>query len=233
MGARYPRKSLIPASSWVACLLLATGISAGAAERLPAPGVDVPKKPGEPQIAVLAGGCFWGVEGVFEHVRGVQTVESGYAGGDKQSAHYDIVSAGGTQHAESVRIVFDPGQLSYGEILQIFFSVAHDPTQLNRQGPDRGRQYRSVVFNLNTEQRDIATRYIAQLDAVAVFPSAVVTRVDPLKAFYPAEAHHQNYLEKHPTYPYIVYNDLPKLRNLERLFPDVYRAASSEASARD
>ena len=194
---------------------------------VPPPAFDATKAHGEPQIAVLAGGCFWGVEGVFEHVRGVQKVESGYAGGTKQTAHYDIVSGGDTGHAESVRIVFDPNELSYGEILQIFFSVVHDPTQLNKQGPDHGTQYRSDIFYVSDEQRDIATRYIAQLDAAKLYPQKIVTRVDPLKAFYPAEAHHQNFLEKNPTYPYIVYNDLPKIRNLKKVFPDVYREQST------
>jgi peptide-methionine (S)-S-oxide reductase len=194
---------------------------------VPAPAFDAAKTKGEPQIAVFAGGCFWGVEGVFEHVRGVQKVESGYAGGNKQTAHYDIVSGGDTGHAESVRIVFDPHEVSYGELLRIFFSVAHDPTQLNKQGPDHGTQYRSDIFYVSDEQRDIATRYIAQLDAAKVYPEKIVTRVDPLKGFYPAEAYHQNFLEKNPTYPYIVYNDLPKIRNLKKVFPDEYRDQST------
>ena len=212
--------------------ILATGVLAAfafgdAAFLAPAPKFDAHKTKADLQTAVLAGGCFWGIEGVFEHVRGVKQVESGYAGGNKQAAHYDIVSGGDTGHAESVRIVFDPSVLSYGEILRIFFSVAHDPTQLNKQGPDHGTQYRSDIFYLNDEQRDVATRYIAQLDEAKVYPHAIVTRVDPLKAFYPAEGYHQNFLEKNPTYPYIVYNDLPKVRNLEKVFPDVYREQST------
>ena len=189
----------------------------------PVPAFDAPKAPGELQTAVLAGGCLWGVEGVYEHVRGVRSVESGYAGGNKADAHYDIVSGGDTGHAESVRIVFDPAQLSYGEILRIFFSVVHDPTQFNKQGPDHGRQYRSNIFYSDDMQRQIATKYIAQLEAAKIYSGPIVTRLDPLKAFYPAEAYHQNFLEKNPTYPYIVYNDLPKIRALKKEFPDMYR----------
>jgi len=189
----------------------------------PVPAFDAPKAPGELQTAVLAGGCFWGVEGVYEHVRGVRSVESGYAGGNKADAHYDIVSGGDTGHAESVRIVFDPAQLSYGEILRIFFSVVHDPTQFNKQGPDHGKQYRSNIFYADDMQRQIATKYIAQLEAAKIYSGPIVTRLDPLKAFYPAEAYHQNFLEKNPTYPYIVYNDLPKIRALKKEFPDMYR----------
>jgi peptide-methionine (S)-S-oxide reductase len=194
-----------------------------AAVLAPAPAFDAPKAAGPLQTAVLAGGCFWGVEGVFEHVRGVRDVVSGYAGGTKATARYDDVSGGKTKHAESVQIVFDPSEISYGEILRIFFSVAHDPTQLNRQGPDRGPQYRSDIFYANAEQRDIATRYIAQLNAAKVYSAAIVTRVDPLTQFYPAESYHQDYMDKHPSNPYIVYNDAPKIRNLEKTFPDVYQ----------
>jgi peptide-methionine (S)-S-oxide reductase len=189
----------------------------------PPPAFDAPKATGELQTAVLAGGCFWGVEGVYEHVRGVKSVESGYAGGTKADAHYDIVSGGDTGHAESVRIVFDPAELSYGEILQIFFSVVHDPTQFNKQGPDHGKQYRSNIFYADDMQRQIATKYIAQLEVAKVYSGPIVTRLDPLKAFYPAEGYHQNFLAKNPTYPYIVYNDLPKIRALQKEFPAVYR----------
>ena len=204
----------------VAFPLFALGESAVLA---PSPAFDAPKAAGPLQTAVLAGGCFWGVEGVFEHVRGVRDVVSGYAGGTKPTARYDDVSGGKTKHAESVQIVFDPGAITYGEILRIFFSVAHDPTQLNRQGPDRGPQYRSDIFYANDEQRDIATRYIAQLDAAKVYSGKIVTRVDPLTQFYPAESYHQDYMDKHPSQPYIVYNDAPKVRNLEKTFPDVYQ----------
>jgi peptide-methionine (S)-S-oxide reductase len=194
----------------------------------PAPQFDAPKAAGELQTAVLAGGCFWGVEGVYEHVRGVRSVESGYAGGSKADAHYEIVSGGDTGHAESVRIVFDPAELSYGEILRIFFSVVHDPTQLDKQGPDHGKQYRSDIFYANDQQREIATKYIAQLEAARIYSAPIVTRLDPLKAFYPAEAYHQNFLERNPTYPYIVYNDLPKIRALKKEFPDEYRDQTTQ-----
>jgi len=195
----------------------------------PAPAFDAPKEKGELQTAVLAGGCFWGVEGVYEHVRGVRSVESGYAGGNKADAQYDIVSGGDTGHAESVRIVFDPAELTYGEILRIFFSVVHDPTQFNKQGPDHGKQYRSNIFYANDMQREIATKYIAQLEAAKIYAGPIVTRLDPLKAFYPAEAYHQNFLERNPTYPYIVYNDLPKIRALEKEFPDMYRQQTTKS----
>ena len=195
----------------------------------PAPAFDAPKATGELQTAVLAGGCFWGVEGVYEHVRGVRSVESGYAGGNKSDARYDIVSGGDTGHAESVRIVFDPAELSYGEVLRIFFSVVHDPTQFNKQGPDHGTQYRSNIFYANDMQREIATKYIAQLEAAKIYAGPIVTRLDPLKAFYPAEAYHQNFLERNPTYPYIVYNDLPKIRALEKEFPDMYRQQTTKS----
>jgi peptide-methionine (S)-S-oxide reductase len=188
---------------------------------LPAPALDVPASDA-PQTAVLAGGCFWGVQGVFEHVRGVKKVLAGYAGGKAETAHYETVSDGDTGHAESVRIEFDPKQISYGRILQIFFSVALDPTEVNRQGPDRGTQYRSEVFAADAAQRQAAAAYIAQLDQLRVFGRPIATRVDPLAGFYPAEAYHQDYLERHPDQPYIAYNDMPKVASLKRLFPDVY-----------
>lgn len=189
----------------------------------PAPEADNAKAPGGLQTAVLAGGCFWGVEGVFEHVRGVRNVLSGYAGGNKTTARYDDVSSGHTGHAESVQITFDPQEVSYGELLRIFFSVAHDPTQLNRQGPDTGTQYRSAIFYADDTQRDIARKYIAQLNESGVFPRAIVTRVDPLQAFHPAESYHQDFIVKNPMYPYVVVNDLPKIRNLKQVFPESYR----------
>jgi peptide-methionine (S)-S-oxide reductase len=175
------------------------------------------------QTAVLAGGCFWGIEGVFERVRGVRNVVSGYSGGDKSTARYEAIGTGLTGHAESVQITFDPKEVSYGEILRIFFSVAHDPTQLNRQGPDTGTQYRSAIFYANDAQRDLARSYIKELDKSGNFPRAIVTRVDPLKAFYPAENYHQDFIAKNPNNPYIVYNDLPKIRDLKRLYPEYYR----------
>jgi peptide-methionine (S)-S-oxide reductase len=190
---------------------------------VPAPALDQPRAAGDLQTAVLAGGCFWGVHGVFQHVKGVQRVLSGYAGGSADTATYDQVSSGATGHAESVEITFDPAQISYGEILRIFFSVAHDPTQLNRQGPDLGPQYRSAIFFADDVQQRVAQAYVAQLDKAGVFERPIVTRVDALQRFFPAEAYHQDFLIHNPTYPYIVYNDLPKIDNLKQLFPDKYR----------
>jgi peptide-methionine (S)-S-oxide reductase len=175
------------------------------------------------QTAVLAGGCFWGVDAVFKHVKGVSSVVSGYSGGNAVTAQYESVSTGTTGHAESVKITFDPAQVSYGELLRVFFSVATDPTQLNRQGPDTGTQYRSVIFYANDDQNQIALAYIDQLNRAKVFSGPIVTQVVPLKAFYPAEEYHQNFLARNPTYPYIVYNDLPKLRELQKQFPDLYK----------
>ena len=174
------------------------------------------------QTAVFAGGCFWGVDAVFKHVKGVLNVESGYAGGNAASAHYEIVSEGNTGHAESVRVRFDPARISYQQLLQVFFSVAHDPTELNRQGPDTGTQYRSVVFSANDEQKRVAEAYIAKLQAAHAFPRPIVTQVTPLKGFYEAEAYHQDYLAHHPNQPYIVINDLPKIAHLQREFPALY-----------
>jgi peptide-methionine (S)-S-oxide reductase len=187
------------------------------------PATDAPKAAGALQTAVLSGGCFWGVQGVFEHVRGVRKVVSGYAGGDAASAQYERVSSGATGHAESVQITYDPAEVSYGELLHIFFSVAHDPTQLNRQRPDSGTQYRSAIFYTSEAQKSLAQAYIAQLDASHAFSKAIVTRVDALKGFYPAENYHQDFLIHNPTYPYIVINDLPKIENLKRIFPTNYR----------
>jgi peptide-methionine (S)-S-oxide reductase len=189
----------------------------------PAPALDQPLAAGPPQTAVLAGGCFWGVHGVFQHVKGVQSVLSGYAGGEQATATYEQVSTDTTGHAESVEITFDPAQISYGEILRIFFSVAHDPTELNRQGPDVGTQYRSAIFFADASQQEIAQAYIAQLDGAHTFSHPIVTRLDPLKGFFPAEAYHQDFLIHNPTYPYIVFNDLPKIADLKQLFPDRYR----------
>jgi peptide-methionine (S)-S-oxide reductase len=190
---------------------------------IPAPQLDNPKVAGPDQKAVLAGGCFWGVQGVFEHLAGVKRVLSGYSGGERRTAQYEIVSGGDTGHAESVEIVFDPKEVSYGDILHVFFSVAHDPTQLNRQGPDTGTQYRSEIFYADEQQKKIATAYIEQLNETKVYRSAIVTRVDPLKAFYPAEKYHQDFLIKNPRHPYIVFNDLPKIRNFEKTLPVLYR----------
>jgi peptide-methionine (S)-S-oxide reductase len=200
------------------------GASAGPADSavIAAPAQDEAAGAGARQ-AVFAGGCFWGVQGVFEHVRGVRRVVAGYAGGAADTARYEIVSGGGTGHAESVAITFDPAQVTYGALLQIFFSVAHDPTELNRQGPDTGTQYRSAIFPIDAAQRRVAQAYIAQLDAAHAFKRPIVTRVERYTGFYPAEAYHQDFLATHPHYPYIVINDLPKIEHLKRQFPARYR----------
>ena len=182
-----------------------------------------PPKPATKQTAVLAGGCFWGVEAVYEHMRGVYSVVSGYAGGDSGTATYEKVGTGRTGHAESVQVTFDPKEVTYGDILRVFFSVAHDPTQLNRQGPDTGTQYRSAIFYASDEQRNLARSYIAELNKSGKFPRAIVTRVDPLDAFYPAEKYHQDFIANNPRNPYVVVNDLPKIRDLKRLYPEYYR----------
>lgn len=191
---------------------------------VPAPAVrsHVADGPGL-QTIVLAGGCFWGIEGVFEHIKGVTDAVSGYAGGNKASAEYETVSTGTTGHAESVRVTFDPTKVSLEKLLQVFFSVAHDPTQLNRQGPDVGSQYRSAIFFSTEEQATVTRAYIDQLTKAKTFPRPIVTQVVKLDAFYPAEDYHQNFMEKNPTYPYIVYNDRPKVENLKREFPELYR----------
>jgi len=212
------------AGAMLGALLVSFSACAGAAPAaVPPPAVDNPSEGGRQQTAVLAGGCFWGLQGVFEHVRGVHRVLAGYAGGARGAATYEEVSSGTTGHAESVQIVFDPAEVTYGKLLQIYFAVAHDPTQLNRQGPDSGTQYRSAIFYADEAQRRIAESYIAQLEKDKVFPQPIVTRVDPLKGFYPAESYHQDYYLKNPDQPYIVFNDLPKIRNLKRLFPDSWR----------
>jgi peptide-methionine (S)-S-oxide reductase len=197
--------------------------SAEAATKIPPPVQDEQAGATHSETAVFAGGCFWGVQGVFEHVRGVQQVASGYTGGAAGTAQYETVSEGDTGHAESVQITYDPTQITYGRLLQIFFSVAHDPTELNYQGPDHGTQYRSAIFPANAQQRSVATSYIAQLDKAHVFPAPIVTRVENFKGFYPAENYHQNFLVLHPDYPYIAINDMPKVNELKRMFPDVYR----------
>ena len=202
----------------------ASGKAATFAGAIPNPKLDAPlaTAKGE-QTAVLAGGCFWGVDAVFKHVRGVAHVESGYAGGSADTAQYETVSTGRTGHAESVHITYDPSQITYGQLLKVFFAVAHDPTQLNRQGPDTGTQYRSAIFYANEEQKRIAESYIAQLDQAKVFSGKIVTEVVPLKSFNEAESYHQNYLANHPDEPYIVYNDLPKLENLRKQLPELYK----------
>ena len=215
-------RSIVP----IMALVTATGLLAGntAQAQIPAfaqAGHVTPAK-GE-QIAVFAGGCFWGVDAVFKHVNGVSRVVSGYSGGVAATARYGVVSTGTTGHAESVKIAYDPSQISYSELLRVFFSVAHDPTQLNRQGPDVGSQYRSAIFYTNEDQKETAQAYIGQLSKAHVFSGPIVTQVAPFEQFYAAEDYHQNYLARHPYQPYIVFNDMPKLRRLQEQFPTLYR----------
>lgn len=199
-------------------------VAAEAPVAIPPPAFDMPKAPGPLQTAVLSGGCFWGVQGVFEHLIGVRQALSGYAGGARSTASYEVVSGGNTGHAESVQITYDPQKVTYGQILQVYFSVAHNPTQLNRQGPDSGTQYRSAIWYANDAQRKVAQSYIAQLSKAGVFGAPIVTQVTPLQGFYPAEDYHQDYLLLNPSAPYIAYNDLPKIRNFQRLLPVLYQA---------
>jgi peptide-methionine (S)-S-oxide reductase len=223
-----PRTALM-AAFLVAVLGVGVTILAHAAE----PAVAIPSPKLDPssvadsgaQKIVLAGGCFWGVQGVFEHTKGVTLAVSGYSGGTKETAHYEMVGTEQTGHAESVQVTYDPKQISYGKILQIYFSVAHNPTELNYQGPDSGPSYRSAIFYANDEQKRVAAAYIAQLDQAHVFSAPIVTKLEAFKGFYPAEHYHQDFLVRHPDYPYIVINDLPKIANLKRLFPDYYREA--------
>jgi peptide-methionine (S)-S-oxide reductase len=210
LGGSALRSSLLSAES-------------GRAIPLPAP-YQSTQRPADVEIVVLAGGCFWGVQGVFQHVEGVTSAVSGYAGGAADTAHYQMVGGGRTGHAEAVKITFEPKRIDYGRLLQVYFSVAHDPTQLNRQGPDVGPQYRSAIFSTNAEQARVAKAYIAQLNRAGVFPSPIVTRIESGREFFPAEAYHQDYLTRHPTQPYVAINDLPKIEELKRLFPDLYRA---------
>ncbi len=206
-------------------LPLSMVFSIGEAAPLPAPAADIPAASAKgPQTAVFAGGCFWGVEAVFRHVKGVTSAVSGYAGGTVKNPSYEDVGSGRTGHAESVEVTYDPAQVSYGQLLVVFFSVAHDPTQLNRQGPDHGTQYRSAIFYTNDEQKRVAQAYIDQLAQAKTFGRPIVTQVAALPAFYPAEDYHQNYLALHTTQPYIVYNDLPKLDALRKEFPTLYAA---------
>jgi len=209
-------------------LLLLAGLAAygsrgGSGAAFPSPAVDDPlAKASGQQTAVVAGGCFWGIQAVFQHVKGVVNATSGYSGGDQKTAEYETVSTGDTGHAESVKVTYDPSQITYGELLRVFFSVAHDPTEWNRQGPDEGTQYRSVIFYSNDEQKRIAEAYIAQLEKAKIFPRPIVTQVVALKAFYPAEAYHQNYAANHPDSPYIMFNDAPKVAHLRQQFPELY-----------
>lgn len=211
----------------LAVTILGTTLACGAATAtsvaIPDPALNAPlaAKKGE-QTAVLAGGCFWGIEAVFEHVKGVTNVTSGYSGGSADTANYELVSSGETGHAESVRITYDPSQISYGQLLKVFFAVAHDPTQLNRQGPDTGTQYRSAIFYSGDEQKRIAEAYIKQLNQAKVFERPIATQVSGLNSYYPAEAYHQDYAARHPDDSYIVINDLPKVASLRQQFPKLY-----------
>jgi peptide-methionine (S)-S-oxide reductase len=216
----FPLSAALVLAGLTACT---SASAASDGTKLPAPAVDAVAPAQAEATAVFAGGCFWGVEAVFEHVKGVHKVVAGYSGGSAGAASYEQVSDGDTGHAESVRVRFDPKQVSYGRLLQVFFSVALDPTELNRQGPDSGTQYRSVIFYGNDEQKRIASAYIAQLTAAKVFPAPIVTQVVPLKAFYPAEAYHQHYFSEHPNNPYSVINDAPKVAHLQQLFPALYQ----------
>lgn len=221
---RRPLRALVCGTAMVLAAGLALHFTPSSAEEarvIPAPVLDEPAS-GSSETATFAGGCFWGVQGVFQHVNGVISAKSGYAGGAQSTAQYETVSGGDTGHAESVQVVFDPDKVSYGHLLQIYFSVAHDPTQLNRQGPDSGTQYRSAIFPANDEQAKVAKAYIGQLNSARVFDAAIVTKIEPGKAFYPAEAYHQDFLTNNPTYPYIVINDLPKVASLRKLFPKDY-----------
>lgn len=223
-----PRRLLPLAAMFLAVCLTGGCRTAGSTAASTTPPVPAPvldEQPGSETsaVAVFAGGCFWGVQGVFQHVNGVTSALSGYAGGDKRSADYETVSSGRTGHAESVQVTYDPREITYGRLLQIYFSVAHDPTELNRQGPDVGTQYRSALFPINADQARLAKAYIAQLTEARAFDAAIVTTIEPDRPFYPAEAYHQDYLTRHPTDPYIAINDLPKIADLERRFPALYR----------
>ena len=231
MNASPSRRLLLTAAAGASVLAVAGLLGQGAfaaeaAVQLPPPAKDLPADAAaRPQKIVFAGGCFWGVQGVFQHVKGVQRAVSGYAGGSAATASYEMVGSGRTGHAEAVEVTYDPKQVSFGALLQIFFSVAHDPTQLNRQGPDTGTQYRSAIFTSDAEQQQVAQAYIAQLDAAKAFGKPIVTRIETTApGFYAAETYHQDFLTENPRYPYIVFNDLPKIDNLKKLFPQAYRA---------
>jgi peptide-methionine (S)-S-oxide reductase len=230
MKFRYMFMSAIVGACAIAALA-PVARAAGEEVVVPVTIISDTKGAGPTQTAVLAGGCFWGVESVFEHVRGVQKVVAGYAGGAAKDADYDVVSTGRTGHAESVQVTFNPREISYGEILRVFFSVAHDPTQLNRQGPDTGTQYRSAIFYADKTQKDVATRYIRQLEDSGQYRGRIVTRVDPLEGFYPAERYHQDFVEQNPRNPYVMINDLPKLRELQKLYPSDYRESTTSRLA--
>jgi peptide-methionine (S)-S-oxide reductase len=218
------RAALLAATVFAALAVAPLASAAEPAVTIPPPAADQPAQKAGLETAVLAGGCFWGIQAVYQHVHGVTNAVSGYAGGAQKDALYETVSSGRTGHAEAVQVTFDPREVSSGKILQIYFSVAHDPTQLNRQGPDRGTQYRSEIFPQDAAQAKVAKDYIAQLDAAHVFKRPIVTKTDTMKtAFYPAEGYHQDYAINHPYQPYIAFNDLPKVENLRKTFPDVWR----------
>ena len=222
--AQISRLSLCAAAIGALAIAAIISVPTRAAEdavKIPAPSVDMPSSEGL-QTAVLSGGCFWGVQGVFQHTAGVVSAVSGYTGGSKATAEYETVSTGTTGHAESVEIKYDPAKISYGKLLQIFFSVAHNPTELNYQGPDSGTQYRSAIWTTTDEQKKVTDAYIAQLNAAKVYKKPIVTKVGSLEGFYPAEAYHQDYLTLHPNQPYIAYNDIPKVENLKKLFAANY-----------
>ena len=226
-----PRRRLGSRPAFIALALVAgafawqvSSMASEAAVAVPAPAIDQKVAPGTTtETVVLAGGCFWGVQGVFQHVAGVSSAVSGYAGGKSGTAQYETVSSGSTGHAESVKVTFDPSKISFGRVLQIYFSVAHDPTEVNRQGPDSGTQYRSTIFAADAEQARVAKAYIAQLDKAKTFSKPIATTIELDKAFYPAEAYHQDFLTLNPNYPYIVINDLPKVANLKKMYPESYR----------
>jgi peptide-methionine (S)-S-oxide reductase len=218
-----PRNSLRTLALILTVLGGALACQAGSGTPVPPPLVDEARTPNPAkETIVLAGGCFWGIQAVFQHVKGVIKATSGYSGGTLKNPDYETVSSGQTGHAESVQIIYDPSQITYGQLLRIFFSVAHDPTELNRQGPDEGTQYRSIIFYNNDGQKHIAEAYIAQLDQTKIYRHKIVTQVVPFQVFYPAEAYHQNYAAMHPDNPYIVYNDAPKVANLRKEFPEIY-----------
>ena len=226
MSSAFTRRKI---SLIVGALAVAFLASPTAAGKFPEPTRDTPRAAARDfQTAVLAGGCFWGVEAVFEGLEGVGDVVSGYAGGQEKSAHYEMVGTGRTGHAESVKITYDASKITYGQLLKVYFSVAHDPTELNRQGPDEGPQYRSAIFYANDEQKQVAEAYIAQLNTAKVFKKPIATTVTPLQGFFVAEGYHQNFLRLHPTYPYIVYNDLPKLDALKREWPELLKKAPTK-----
>jgi peptide-methionine (S)-S-oxide reductase len=228
-GSSFPALILIGLLASAAFLVARS--TAEEARVVPTPAVDEQAGAKTSEVAVIAGGCFWGVQGVFQHVAGVTNAVSGYAGGDKATAHYEMTSSGNTGHAESVQVTYDPRKITYGRILQVYFSVAHDPTEFNRQGPDEGTQYRSAIFPMNDEQARVAKAYIAQLNSAHAFQAPVVTTIETGKTFYRAEDYHQDFLARNPGYPYIVFNDLPKIASLKRLFPALYRPDPALVSA--